>query len=73
MYPFGPAPTTREGWILSVADKAASLADMTDYVRGLLNGRSQKRKRTLQTSDPFHRGEKKKRRSKLRSALDLDI
>lgn len=74
MYPFGPAPTTREGWILSVADKAASLADMTDYVKGLLNGRSQKRKRSLQTSDPFHHHTpKQKRVSKLRQALDLDI
>ena len=62
MYPFGPAPTTREGWILSVADKAASLADITDYVRGFINGRSRVRKQNLQKSDPFHRPKAKVRR-----------
>lgn len=74
MYPIGPAPMTREGWILSLADKAASLADLTAYVRGLVNGRSQKIKRDLQASDPFYRPRRKpKRREQLRKMLDIDI
>ncbi|MBC8076408.1 MAG: HD domain-containing protein [Chloroflexales bacterium] len=54
MYPFGPAPTTREGWVLVVADKIASLSDMTVFVRGLFTGRSQRVRRSLSASDPFH-------------------
>jgi glycyl-tRNA synthetase beta chain/uncharacterized protein len=74
MYPFGPAPTTREGWVLSLADKAASLADITDYVRGFINGRSRVRKQNLQKSDPFHRPKTKVRRiDRLREILDLDV
>lgn len=54
MYPFGPAPTSREGWVLVVADKIASLSDMTVFVRGLFTGRSQRVRRRLRASDPFH-------------------
>ncbi len=74
MYPFAPAPTSREGWILTVADKAASMADLTAYVRGMLRGESQRRKRQLQLSDPFYRPKPKRlHRQRLRSALDLEI
>lgn len=74
MYPLGPAPTTREGWILSIADKAATVADMTAYVKGLLNGQSKERKRSLQTSDPFYRPKSRAtRRERLRAVLDIDI
>ena len=74
MYPLGPAPTTREGWILSVADKAASVADLTDYVRGIVKGRSQQRKESLQQSDPFYRPKPKiKRIERLREILDVEI
>ncbi len=55
MYPFGPAPTTREGWVLVVADKIASLSDMTHFVGGLFTGRSWRERRRLQESDPFYR------------------
>lgn len=53
MYPFGPAPTTREGWVLVVADKLASLTDVTCFVRGLFTGQSQRTRRQLLASDPF--------------------
>lgn len=54
MYPFGPPPTTREGWVLVVADKMASLTDLTSFVGGLLTGRSLRVRRQLCTSDPFY-------------------
>lgn len=53
MYPFGPKPTTREGWVLVVADKIASLTDMTSFVGGLFTGRSLQVRRQLCVSDPF--------------------
>src|SRR5215510_6641525 len=55
MYPFGPAPTTREGWVLVLADKAASLGDFKQFVRGLLNGSSLTIRRRLRASDPHYR------------------
>jgi glycyl-tRNA synthetase beta chain/uncharacterized protein len=55
MYPFGPAPTTREGWVLVLADKAASLGDFKQFVRGLLNGSSLATRRRLRESDPHYR------------------
>ncbi len=65
MYPFGPAPTTREGWVLVVADKIASLSDLTHFVSGLITGRSLATRRSLVASDPFyaaHKARKKARR-----------
>jgi HD superfamily phosphodiesterase len=56
MYPFGPAPTTREGWVLVLADKAASFGDFSQFLRGLLNGSSLAIRRRLRESDPFYRG-----------------
>lgn len=53
MYPLGPVPTTREGWVLVVADKLASLSDLTCFLGGLLTGRSLRVRRQLRTSDPF--------------------
>ena len=55
MYPFGPAPTTREAWVLVFADKAASLGDMKQFLHGLINGRSMRVRRALLTSDPYYR------------------
>jgi glycyl-tRNA synthetase beta chain/uncharacterized protein len=54
MYPFGPRPTTREGWVLVVADKIASLTDLTSFVGGLFTGRSLRVRRQLHSSDPFY-------------------
>ncbi len=56
MYPFGPAPTTREGWVLVLADKAASVGDLSQFLRGLFNGSSLALRRRLRESDPFYRG-----------------
>jgi glycyl-tRNA synthetase beta chain/uncharacterized protein len=57
MYPLGgPVPTTREGWVLAVADKMASLADVTHFLGGLPSGRSLRERRRLCTSDPYHAG-----------------
>jgi glycyl-tRNA synthetase beta chain/uncharacterized protein len=55
MYPLGPAPQSREAWVLVLADKAASLGDLRQYVRGLINGSSQQTRRRLLQSDPFYR------------------
>ncbi|HWQ11837.1 MAG TPA: HD domain-containing protein [Roseiflexaceae bacterium] len=55
MFPFGPAPETREAWVLVLADKAATLGDLKQFVRGLLNGTSLANRRRLKQSDPFYR------------------
>jgi len=68
MYPLGPAPTSREGWVLVLADKAASLGDFTQYLRGLIDGTSQANRRRLQQSDPFYRS-RPRRRVQLRQRL----
>jgi HD superfamily phosphodiesterase len=52
MYPFGPAPTSREGWVLTLADKAASLADLGAFVRGMFTGYTLREHRRLRQSDP---------------------
>ena len=55
MYPFGPPPRSREAWVLVLADKAASLGDFGQFVRGLLDGSSLETRRRLKVSDPFYR------------------
>ncbi len=60
MYPFGPGPTSREGWVLVVADKMASLSDMTHFVGGLLTGRSLRERRRLRQSDPYYSTRRRK-------------
>lgn len=62
MYPFGPAPTTREGWVLVVADKMASLSDMTHFLKGLFNGHSLRIRRRLRETDPFFAARKQHRK-----------
>jgi len=54
MYPFGPAPRTKEAWVVSLADKAASLTDLTLMMTGMLTGRTWRRRRELCLSDPFY-------------------
>jgi HD superfamily phosphodiesterase len=54
MYPFGPAPITREGWVLVLADKAASLGDFGQFMRGLINGSSIQTRRRLKQTDPYY-------------------
>jgi glycyl-tRNA synthetase beta chain/uncharacterized protein len=56
MYPIGPIPTTREGWVLVWADKMASLADLAQFVRGLPTGKSLRVRRKLRQTDPFYAG-----------------
>lgn len=55
MYPFGPAPQTREAWVLVLADKAATIGDLKQFVRGLLDGSSIEARRRLRQTDPFYR------------------
>jgi putative nucleotidyltransferase with HDIG domain len=62
MYPLGPRPTTREGWVLVVADKIASLTDMTSFVGGLFTGRSLQVRRKLCNTDPFYAAHASRRR-----------
>ena len=66
MYPLGPAPTTREGWVLVLADKAASLGDLKQYLRGLVDGTSQQTHRRLQLSDPYYHPRPRRTRQLLR-------
>ena len=73
MYPFGPAPTTREGWVLVLADKAASLGDFKQFVRGLLDGSSLAIRRRLRESDPHYRVRpplRRRLRRRVRVAVD---
>ncbi len=53
MYPFGPAPRTREAWVVSLADKAASLTELTISLTGMLTGRTWNRRRALRATDPY--------------------
>jgi glycyl-tRNA synthetase beta chain len=62
MYPLGPRPTTREGWVLAVADKIASFTDMTSFVGGLFTGRSLQVRRKLCVTDPFYAARASRRR-----------
>jgi glycyl-tRNA synthetase beta chain/uncharacterized protein len=66
MYPIGPAPTSREAWVLVLADKAASLGDFKQFMIGLFNGSSLETRRRLLASDPFC---DKRRRRRLLSQL----
>lgn len=52
MYPFGPKPRTKEAWVVSIADKAASLTDLTVMLGGMMTGRTWRRRRQLQQTDP---------------------
>jgi glycyl-tRNA synthetase beta chain/uncharacterized protein len=61
MFPVGPAPTSREGWVLVLADKLASLYDMTHFMIGLFTGRSLRIRRKLKDSDPFFRARRRRR------------
>jgi glycyl-tRNA synthetase beta chain len=61
MFPLGPAPTSREGWVLVVADKLASIYDMTHFLMGLLTGRSLRVRSTLKASDPFFQQRRRRR------------
>ncbi len=53
MYPLGPAPRTREAWVLVLADKAATLGDARQFVAGLFDGTSLATRRRLRASDPW--------------------
>ena len=66
MYPFGPSPKSREAWVLVLADKVASLGDIKQFVRGLLDGSSLEQRRRLKQSDPFS---STRRRPTLRARL----
>ncbi len=63
MYPFGPKPRTKEAWVVSLADKAASLTDLTLMVSGMMTGHTWHRRRRLKQSDPHFiaRGQRKRR------------
>ncbi|MGQ9547952.1 MAG: HD domain-containing protein [Roseiflexus sp.] len=54
MYPLGPVPTSREAWVLVLADKAASLGDIKQFLVGLINGSSLTNRRRLRETDPYY-------------------
>jgi glycyl-tRNA synthetase beta chain len=62
MFPLGPRPTSREGWVLALADKLASLTDLTAFVGGLFTGHSLRVRRALCCSDPFYAQRSARRR-----------
>jgi HD superfamily phosphodiesterase len=62
MYPFGPAPRTREAWVVSIADKAASVTDLTLFFTGLFSGQARHRRRSLRASDPYYLARKRRQR-----------
>lgn len=70
MYPFGPKPTTREGWVLAVADKIASLTDLSTFLGGLITGHSIRVRRELIATDPFY-VRKRARRRRRRMVVSL--
>ena len=53
MFPLGPAPKTREGWVLTVADKAASVADALSFAANVFSGQSMANRRKLRASDRY--------------------
>ncbi len=68
MYPFGPKPRTREAWVLSLADKAASLTDFTVALGGLMSKRERDRRRERALGDPLwqaHVAQRRKRRQRI--------
>lgn len=54
MYPFGPKPRTREAWVVSLADKAASLTELTIMVSGMMTGHTWSRRKRFRISDPHY-------------------
>jgi glycyl-tRNA synthetase beta chain len=62
MFPLGPRPTSREGWVLAIADKMASLSDLTHFVLGLFSGSLQRRRR-LRATDPYVGAKRRQRRA----------
>ncbi len=61
MYPLGPTPTSREAWVLALADKAASLGDIKQFLAGLIDGRSLEERRRLKETDPYYRHRSRRR------------
>jgi glycyl-tRNA synthetase beta chain/uncharacterized protein len=61
MYPLGPAPTSREAWVLVLADKAASLGDIKQFLVGLIDGSSLMNRRRLRETDPYYRQRTRRR------------
>lgn len=68
MYPFGPKPQTREAWVVSLADKAASLTDLTVMLGGLVTGRTFVRRREFRQTDPYLRLRQQRRHRRRRRA-----
>ena len=62
MYPFGPKPRTREAWVVSLADKAASITDLTVMVGGMMTGHTWRRRRAFMMSDPYFAARPRRRR-----------
>lgn len=53
MYPVGPAPRTKEGWVIAVADKIASVVDGVVFVGRVIQGDGQKQRKALLARDRF--------------------
>ncbi|GAC1364335.1 MAG: HD domain-containing protein [Herpetosiphon sp.] len=69
MFPFSARPRTREAWVVTIADKAASLTDLTITVTGALTGHTWRRRRALLQTDPFaYSGRRRGARRRLRKA-----
>lgn len=67
MYPFSPRPRTREAWVVSFADKAASITELTLTVTGAVTGKTWRRRQALRNSDPYFRSRRRRLRSRIRA------
>lgn len=68
MFPFGPKPRTREAWVVSFADKAASLTDLGVMLGGIMTGHTWRRRRQLQHSDPHFVARRTRKQQSVHSA-----
>lgn len=72
MYPIGPKPRTREAWVLSLADKAASFTDLTVALGGLVSKRERKCRRERALGDPLWQAHVAQRRQRRVNANTFD-
>ena len=61
MFPLGPAPKTREGWVLVLADKLATLADTLYFVLHAVFGSGLKQRKMLRARDRYYKAKETRR------------
>lgn len=71
MFPVGPVPTSKEGWVLVVADKMATFTDALHFLSLLVAGQGLRNRRVLRVTDPFMATSKPHRTLRLRTKRTL--